>query len=443
MTAKRLFIRNLPAGVTSAQVESFFAHHEISLSAIELKNKTYGFITPHLPSEDPSSPDAQALYQRALSLNGRRFIDSDKRVMIKEATVKPEVLEEKNGTVTATPRYIPGMGPRPASTGQSIGITPNMAMSTVLERAIVGTADPPILRPKHAIIDIGANLTSKRLINQLPTVLGDATAAHLSHIVITGTSEKDSRTAVDICRQHSSPKLNLTCTFGIHPHNATSDLQKHSSIDEWRTSYSTSLSAAVKSGSVKALGEMGVDYDRMFSTIPDQQVIFREQLLLARQHKLPVFLHVRDSEEAPKGAYEDFLRILSEFPDVKKCAHCYTNPSVAWLKKLLDPSIDCFIGITGWICDGTRGVEFSNTVKKKLIPLNRLMIETDAPFLYPKTIPKKERNSKDNTNLPCLLGWVLQKVAEDYEEDVELIAEQTTRNAIEFFQLENLPKADV
>jgi TatD DNase family protein len=98
---------------------------------------------------------------------------------------------------------------------------------------------------------------------------------------------------------------------------------------------------------------------------------------IAAELNLPVFLHCRD-------AFDDFYRILCKFPSVRKCVHCHTEDDAEHLAMLLQ--LDCYIGITGWVCDDRRGKGLAALMKD--IPLNRLMIETDGPFLLPRNMPR-------------------------------------------------------
>ena len=153
-----------------------------------------------------------------------------------------------------------------------------------------------------------------------------------------------------------------------------------------------------------------------------QRRVFREQMKLAEKLHLPVFLHCRD-------AFDDFITILKEFPNVPKCVHCHTDPDGQHLKEFL--ALDCFIGITGWVADDRRGVELQALIPQ--IPLDRVFIETDAPYLLPRNMPKPWPKQ----NEPALLPHVAEKIADCYNGKYSLseVAEATTRNAIQFFGL--------
>jgi TatD DNase family protein len=172
-----------------------------------------------------------------------------------------------------------------------------------------------------------------------------------------------------------------------------------------------------------AVGECGLDYDRKFSLHQHQKQVFQKQLRLAKKLGKPVFLHNRN-------AHDDFFTILKPYlPDIKAVAHCHADPSVQHLKQLLDAGV--YIGLTGIICDPREG-RF-NTEIIKYIPLDRLMVETDSPYLFPRNVPKPwgERNCE-----PCLTSFVVKKIAEvrgDCNE--ETVARKTTQVAKAFFGL--------
>jgi len=273
------------------------------------------------------------------------------------------------------------------------------------------TTAPQPYHIEEKMIDIGANLASKRFEKNTAQVLERAEKANLSHVIITGTDVAASRRAEEMCKEHANKgaEIILKSTAGIHPHNAGKARAQDMRI----------LAEMSRSDHVVAVGECGLDYNRMFSSEQSQKKVFREQMDLARETKLPVFLHERD-------AFDDFIEIIKEYPDVKKVVHCYTDPNPHHLDALLREN--CYIGITGWVTDERRGKALSAIVNK--IPMEKLMIETDAPYLTPQNM---EFVVKENE--PYLLGYVAKKLSECYgTTDVE-IARKTTENAKQFFSL--------
>jgi TatD DNase family protein len=173
---------------------------------------------------------------------------------------------------------------------------------------------------------------------------------------------------------------------------------------------------------VVAIGECGLDYFRNFSPQDEQRDAFRRQLELAAETGLPVFLHQRD-------AHDDFLKLLEPAMGklTRAVAHCFTGGAEE-LKAYLD--LGLYIGITGWVCDELRGEALKNIVGR--IPLDRLMIETDAPYLLPRTLKPKP---KTHRNEPMYLREVLRVIAEASGKPESEIASATTANAEQFFAI--------
>ena len=265
-----------------------------------------------------------------------------------------------------------------------------------------------MLKPS-SLIDIGANLTNHRFQADLDAVLERSKQAGVSHIIITGTSERASRDALSIARKHPGY---LTCTAGVHPHEA-----KH-----WTARTSAAIAQLAAQPEVVAVGECGLDYNRMFSPEAQQLACFEAQLQLAVTLQKPVFLHERD-------AHDPFFALLKQYRAKLKGAvvHCFTG-NLEQMREYLD--LDCHIGITGWVCDERRGDELRKAVK--MLPRERLMIETDAPFLTPRNLAVKPQ---DNRNEPMYLPTVLDAVAKILRVSPITLAEQTKRTTEEFFGL--------
>ncbi|MCH9672734.1 MAG: YchF/TatD family DNA exonuclease [Gammaproteobacteria bacterium] len=259
------------------------------------------------------------------------------------------------------------------------------------------------------LIDIGANLTHESFQHDFDAVLERAGAAGIVQAVVTGTSVQGSEAAARLARAH--PRR-LFATAGIHPHSAA----------DWDAQTSANLEGLAGQPEVVALGEMGLDYFRDFSPRDAQREAFEAQLTLAVKTQLPVFLHERD-------AHPDFVSILREYRDELSDAviHCFTGSGEA-LSDYLD--LGLYVGVTGWICDDRRGLHLRELVSK--IPADRLMIETDSPYLLPRDIRPKPKSRR---NEPHHLAHIAQVVASLRGEDVLTLARSTTDNARRFFRL--------
>ena len=164
-----------------------------------------------------------------------------------------------------------------------------------------------------------------------------------------------------------------------------------------------------------------MDFFRNLSTYEEQIYAFEEQIKIAIDTNKPLFLHQRDS-------HDDFIKILRKYSsDINKSVvHCFTGTKEQ-LNDYLE--LDCYIGVTGWICDAKRNVELRKTIKN--IPLERLMIETDCPYLIPKNLEEKPKN---NRNEPTYLNHIANEVATLMKKDINDIREKTYKTSLSFFQ---------
>jgi TatD DNase family protein len=266
-----------------------------------------------------------------------------------------------------------------------------------------------ITAPPPGLIDIGANLTHESFAADLPTVLARARRAGVERMIVTGTSVAATRAALEL---HREDPHRLFATAGLHPHHA-SDLSSEA-LSELRE-------LAAQPG-VVAIGECGLDYYRNFSPREAQIAAFRALLQLAAETRKPVFLHQRD-------AHADFVAILREFRDslVDGVAHCFTGQAHE-LDDCLE--LNLAIGITGWICDERRGAHLAPLMPR--IPAARLMIETDAPYLLPRTLRPKPASRR---NEPAFLTEVASAVARARDESIAQLAASSTAAATAFFEL--------
>jgi TatD DNase family protein len=258
-------------------------------------------------------------------------------------------------------------------------------------------------------IDIGVNLTNKSLMQNLGTVIKNANDAGVKQMVVTGTSVEDSSKAIQLCRQYPD---NLLCTAGIHPHHAS----------DWMENTATILGRLVENSCVRAIGETGLDFNRNFSPRDAQIKAFQQQLKLATTINKPVFAHQRD-------AHDIFIEILREYRNdlVNIVIHCFTDTRAALFDYL---ELDCHIGVTGWICDERRGTELAQLVK--YIPNNRLMVETDAPYLLPRDLPDKPKN---RVNQPLYLPHIVKSIARYQNRQVDLVAAECLKTSQLFFSI--------
>lgn len=263
------------------------------------------------------------------------------------------------------------------------------------------------------LIDIGANLGHESFDQDLPGVLSRAREAGIVQMVVTGASREGSPKALQIAQQN--PGF-LYATAGVHPHHAL----------EYTEECDIEMRALHQHAEVIAVGECGLDYFRDLAPRPAQRKAFERQLQLAVDLQKPLFLHQRD-------AHEDFMAIMKNFDGQlgKAVVHCFTG-SKKELYQCLDA--DFYIGITGWLCDERRGLHLREMVSS--IPANRLMIETDSPYLMPRSIkpmPSHRRNE------PMYLRHIVEVLAKDRNESAEQAAMHSTQTARAFFGLDSPP----
>jgi len=259
------------------------------------------------------------------------------------------------------------------------------------------------------LLDIGANLTHESFRHDLDAVLQRAHTHGIARMLVTGASREGSSHALALAKAHPGT---LFATAGVHPHHAI----------DYDDAVDVLLRELAQDHAVRAMGETGLDYNRNYSPRDVQLRVFERQLQIAVDVQKPLFLHQRD-------AHADFVALLRRYRDKVPGAvvHCFTDTGEALLDYL---ALDCHIGITGWICDERRGTHLRELVRE--IPANRLMIETDAPYLLPRTVRPQPAHRR---NEPMYLKHICEEIARDRGEPVEVTAANSTAAAEAFFGL--------
>ena len=262
------------------------------------------------------------------------------------------------------------------------------------------------------ITDIGVNLTNARFHKDLHATLLRSLDAGVYRHIITGTCVQTSQQALALALDPSLP-CERFATAGFHPHNASDN-----NPESWQH-----LVQLWQHPKVLAIGETGLDFNRNFSTPTQQLDSFEQHLQVAKDIQLPLFLHERD-------AAGEFLELLTQYRSGfgKAVLHCFTGTET-FLKQLLN--LDIHIGITGWICDERRGEHLRKAVR--MIPHQRLMLETDAPYLLPRDMRPKPKSSR---NEPAYLTHILERVAHLRGQTTDELAQQTEVTVEDFFSLD-------
>ncbi|MTI12117.1 TatD family hydrolase [Sansalvadorimonas verongulae] len=262
---------------------------------------------------------------------------------------------------------------------------------------------------KPALVDIGVNLGDKAFDKDRDDVVERALETGITTMILTGTTLEESQHTLKLAEQYPD---HCFTTAGIHPHYAKDATEQHF----------TELVDMYESDKVVAVGEAGLDFNRDFSPRPVQEQVFEKQIELAIDKGLPLFCHERD-------ASKHFADIVKAYRDDMSdlVVHCFTANKES-LYRYLD--LDLHIGITGWVCDERRGFHLHPLLKD--IPANRLMLETDCPYLLPRTLKPKPKSRR---NEPAFLVEVVNTIAEQTGKSFEQVAAETTATAKAFFRI--------
>ena len=257
--------------------------------------------------------------------------------------------------------------------------------------------------------DIACNLTHESILPNIDDVISEAKLVNVNKLGLISAELEDFSKIASLVKRYPD---DLAPTYGVHPHHASqlSELTKNEFLQ------------LVSKFNPNVIGEIGLDYFRNISAPEEQMHAFEIQLQAAIDLELPVFLHQRDS-------HDDFLKILRNYHSELSSlvVHCFTGT-----QRELDEYLELgsYIGLTGWICDERRNQELRASIKN--IPLEKLMIETDAPYLIPRNL--KPRPSK-NINLPKYLPHIAAEISSLTNYSIGEIATETYNNAIKFFNL--------
>jgi len=293
------------------------------------------------------------------------------------------------------------------------------------------------------VVDIGVNLTNRAFRSHWKEVVQRSIDAGVDTLILTGTDLQQSQQCLSMCQEwlddmvqrtssdqpvadddaaQQSPSIvapartNLYCTIGVHPHDA----KTWSEGDDCDAG--TKLKELLQHPLAVAVGECGLDYNRNYSSPQQQQLAFRRQLEIACEMNMPVFVHERE-------AFDDTIRMMDEvqtrhaaLPPV--VVHCFTGTE-AEAQAYVDRGY--YVGFTGTICKAQRGAPLREFLPR--LPLDKIMLETDAPFMGFK------KGRKRSEPADCL--DVARRLAEVLDVSVEDVCAATTRTALGFFRLPN------
>jgi TatD DNase family protein len=257
------------------------------------------------------------------------------------------------------------------------------------------------------LFDIACNFSSERFDKDLDLVIERAQHNGVNKFLLVSASLSDFNKIHQI---HMNYFDNSYFTIGVHPHHA----------NEVNTDEIKKMKEMIVKYNPSCIGETGLDFFRNISTPEEQLYAFEEQIKLAIEFNKPLYLHQRDS-------HEEFIKIVKPYKNLlPKCVvHCFTGT-----QSELDDYLELgfFIGLTGWICDERRNVELRKSIKN--IPTDRLMIETDCPYLIPRNLENKPKN---NRNEPSYLPHIAKEVADLMNMEASELSDITFKNSMNFF----------
>lgn len=282
------------------------------------------------------------------------------------------------------------------------------------------------------VIDCGANLTNKKYSRDLDSVVQRAQDAGVQKIMVPGTSVKSSKEALRLSRLYPGV---IYSTAGIHPHDSKSIIEEPKSWFEFET--------IAQSLECVAIGPCGLDYQRDFSEPDVQKEIFEKQICLAAKLNKSLLIHER-------SAQADVLDILERFPTVQQIVirsfMGTTEEAIKYLER------GYYLGFTGYLCKDKSDTGVRKLLEEKILPLDRLLVETDSPFMYPNTRASKlpqhvktgitdrsllflHRYCTFQRNEPCSLPAIVEMIAAFMNNTPDEVALATAFNALKLFGL--------
>ena len=259
-------------------------------------------------------------------------------------------------------------------------------------------------------VDIGVNLTGSSFKNDIPQVIERAQSVGVEQLIVTGTDSRHSERALVLSEKYASV---CYATVGLHPHHAS----------DYSSDVDSELREMLQHKNAVAIGECGLDFNRNFSTRAEQIRAFEAQLEIAIDLQKPLFLHQRD-------AHDDFVSMIKSCRSHlnRLVAHCFTGTIEEVNDYVL---LDMHVGVTGWICDERRGASLQQAVKH--IPLDRVLLETDAPYLLARDMKKKP--VEKGRNEPCFLPHIGRSVARYMSLEEDQLVAAAYENSRNFFAL--------
>jgi len=413
---KRIYVGNLGSNVTNEDLINLFGLGttnflqrtcSVELACCEKTGKSKNFAFVNVPEH---------VHSELMKLNGIEFYG--KCLVIEEAKTKPdddrEKKENKDKKKGRNTKGNTGRGRGrggPNSGARKWGPRPKNKFNL------------PTLEPDQIfhLVDCGVNLTNPKFYNNTDYVIARALAAGVQKMVITGLKLNGCKSAVIMSK--TRPNI-LYAAVGVHPHFVK---------DDWNDKTLDQLEELVKQHEVVAVGECGLDFNREYSPNELQVTTFRKQVQLAVRYQKALIVHERDAHEKILDVLKDFTSTL---PPV--VIHCFTGTAEE-IKAYVDKGF--YIGVTGFVCKEKHGAALRAAIKDGTLPLNRIVVQTNAPYMTPNT-PREEMDPVSKTliehcfadNEPCTLSIIVRCIAKCLSQEVRTIADQCTETAMNVFR---------
>lgn len=407
---KRIYVGNLSNNVTQNDLQQLFGLEttpylrnscgcELATDDKSGKSKGFAFITvpEHVASE-------------LMNLNGIEFYG--RQLVIEES--KAKVDEEKDKKTEKDEKPNRGRGGRGRGRGRG-GYRGRGGRR-------YNKFNLPKLEPDQtfSLVDGGVNLTNPKFHSNTEFVIARALNAGVQKMVVTGLKLNGSKSAVVMAQ--TRPNV-LYAAIGIHPHFIK---------DDWSEKAAEQLEAEMEKPGVCAVGEIGLDFCREYSPRDLQKEAFKKQVELAIKYRKALLVHDREAHEA-------VMEILGSYKDLPPVViHCFTGDAdqvKAYLAK------GYYIGITGFMCKDVYGAKLREMIKDGILPLDRIIIQSDAPYMMPN-VPHTEidpvsKNLLDfclHCNEPCTLSVIVRSIAKCKGMEPRPVSEIVTENALKVFK---------
>jgi TatD DNase family protein len=412
---KRIYVGNLAVNVTQEDLAQLFGLQttpylrsscgcELATDDKTGKSKGFAFIT--VPEHVASA---------LMNLNGIEFYG--RQLVIEESKTKAEEekKEKKDGEEKGATRG--GRGGR-GNRGRGRG-NPRWRNNRRYNKFNLPKLEPD---QTFSLIDGGVNLTNPKFHQNTDYVIARAVNAGVQKMVVTGLKLNGSKSA---CVMAQTRQNVIYAAVGIHPHFVK---------DDWNDRAAEQLEELCKGNEVVAIGECGLDFNREYSPRELQTKAFKKQVELAIKYKKALLVHDRDAHEAVMEVLNEQKQ--SDLPPV--VIHCFTGDADQ-VKVYLEKGF--YIGVNGYLCKDTYGAKLREMIKDGILPLDRIVIQSDAPYTMPNT-PHNEIDPVSKSllefcfhcNEPCTLSVIVRCIAKQVSKEPRDVSEICTQNALKVFK---------